>query len=100
MSATAISRNNVIIRLTPERWQHIAEQHGELIARKADVLKTVENPTRILAGSAGELLATREFEPGKWLVIVYKELDGDGFIITAFLTRRARSLERREQIWP
>jgi hypothetical protein len=65
MSATAISKNNVIICLAAERRQHIAEQHGELIARKVDVLRTVENPAPILAGGAGELLATREFEPGK-----------------------------------
>jgi hypothetical protein len=27
-------------------------------------------------------------------------LGEDGFIITAFLTRRIHSLEKREQLWP
>jgi len=49
---------------------------------------------------AGELLATKEAELGKWLVVVYRELDRDGFVITAFLTRRIASLERRRQLWP
>jgi hypothetical protein len=55
---------------------------------------------RIYAGGAGELLAAREFETAKWLVVVYKELGDDGFVITAFLTRRITSVERRKQVWP
>lgn len=54
----------------------------------------------IVAGEAGELLAVREHEPGKWLVVVYRELNGDGFIITAFETSRIARLRRRRQIWP
>ena len=96
----AISLNNVPIRLTEERWAHITEEHGELAGRQDDILKTILAPTRILAGNAGELLAIREIETGKWLVVVYRENDMDGFIITAFLTRRIRSLDRRKQLWP
>jgi hypothetical protein len=96
----AISLNNVPVRLTEERWAHITEEHGELAERQDDVLQTILAPTRILAGSAGELLATREIETGKWLVVVYRENEMDGFIITAFLTRRIRSLDRRKQLWP
>jgi len=42
----------------------------------------------ILAGSASERLAVREFERGKFLVVVYRETGHDGFVITAFWTRR------------
>ena len=48
----------------------------------------------------GDLLAVRELEPGKHLVVVYREGEADGFIITAFMTRRLRQLERRRQVWP
>ena len=35
------------------------------------------------------------------MVVVYRETNpSDGFVITAFLTRRLRSLDRRNQIWP
>ena len=64
------------------------------------VMTTIEDPIRIVAGGAGELLAMRNLELGKFLVVVYRELVGDGFVITAFLTRRLRSLERRKQLWP
>ncbi len=64
------------------------------------LLETVAEPERVLAGGAGELLAVRQAGVGKWLVVVYRELGEDGFVITAFLSRRERSLNRREQLWP
>jgi len=100
MLATVTSLNNVPIRLTEERWMHILEEHGELAQMQQQILDAVAKPARILAGSVGELLAIREVEPGKWLVVVYRENNDDGFVITAFLTRRERSLNRRKQLWP
>ncbi|MFA7242215.1 MAG: hypothetical protein WC091_19055 [Sulfuricellaceae bacterium] len=47
-----------------------------------------------------ECLAIQEVEKGKWLVVVYREQGSDGFVITAFLTRRIRSLDGRKQLWP
>lgn len=100
MTATAISKNGISIRLPDERWEHILTGHGELADRQQDVLDTVAEPDRVLAGGKGELLAVREIETGKWLVVVYRELDDDGFVITAFMTRRAQGLDRRMQQWP
>ena len=97
---TVDSRNGVPIRLTDERWAHISEEHCELAGLRSEVLRTVASPQRIFAGGAGELLAAGSFEPRKWLVVVCKELGDDGFVITAFLTRRMASLERRKQLWP
>jgi hypothetical protein len=86
--------------LTDERWVHTTEEHCELAGLRLDVLETVAHPERVVAGGAGELLALREMETGKWLVAVYRELGDDGFVITAFLTRRKAGLERRKQLWP
>ena len=96
----AVSKNGIPIRLTDERWAHITEEHGELTGLRSTVLETVSHPDRVLLGGDGELLAVREIEVGKHLVVVYREQDNDGFIITAFLTRRIRSLEKRRQVWP
>lgn len=98
---TVLSRNGVPIRLTEERWAHIMEEHGELAGLRTEVLRVVGDPERILEGGVEELLAVGSIELGKWLVVVYRETSTeDGFIITAFLTRRFRSLERRRQLWP
>jgi hypothetical protein len=95
-----ISRNGIPIRLTDERWSHIIEEHVELAGMRRDVLEVVSEPERILQGNHGALMAVHEMVAGKFLVVVYTELGDDGFIITAFLTRRVSSLNRRKQVWP
>lgn len=100
MIETVASKNGVAIRLTDERWSHITEEHAELAGFKREVLEIIGEPERILAGSAGELLALRKQTDGKTLVVVYREGISDGFVITAFLTRREAALNRRKQLWP
>jgi len=95
------SKNGVLIRLTEERWFHITEEHSEMAGYYFEVLETLQEPGVIYKGNAGELLATKEIEPGKYLVVVHKEISKDeGFVITAFLTKRVKQIERRIRIWP
>jgi hypothetical protein len=100
LEVVANSVNGVPIRLTDERWAHITEEHGELAGQRQEVLETISHPQRVVAGNAGELLAVRKVEAGRWLVAVYREFRDDGFVITAFLTRRHAGLNRRKQLWP
>jgi hypothetical protein len=100
MTETVVSTNGVPIRLTDERWLHITEEHNELAGMRFEVLETVAQPAQIFAGNRGERLAVRESEPGKYLIVVYREGENGGFIITAFLTRRIQALRRRTQLWP
>ncbi len=96
------SCNGIQIRLTDERWSHVVEEHCELAGMLYEVLDTVALPEKIVAGNAGEKMAIKAMSADKWLVVVYRE-DGvlqDGFVITAFLTKRIRSLDRRLQLWP
>ena len=99
MIETARSVNGVSIRLTDERWAHITEEHSELAGMRFEVLETVVLPVKIYEGNDGENLVVREIETGKFLVVVYRETEADGFIITAFLTRRVKSLEKRKLLW-
>jgi hypothetical protein len=100
MISTVFSKGGVPIRLTDERWAHIVEEHDELVDLRQEVFRTVAEPERIVEGKAGELLALRELVAGKSLVVVYRELVDDGFVITAFLTSKLRSFEKRKQVWP
>ena len=91
---------DVHIRLTSERWSHIVEEHNELAGIGEEVLETISNPECVFQGNYEEFLAVREFKPGKYLVAVYREDEYDGFIITAFLTKRISYLNKRKKIWP
>jgi hypothetical protein len=97
----AISRNGTLVRLTDERWQHIIEEHPELVGLCDELVKAVNAADRVLAGSQGELLAVRLLDAAKAMIVVYRETSpDDGFVITAFVTGRLKSLERRVQLWP
>jgi hypothetical protein len=94
------SKSGTPIRLTEERWFHITEEHSEMAGYYFEVLETLEEPDAIYEGKAGECIAVKAVEKEKYIVVVYRELSKeDGFIITAFLTRRRGQLERRRKIW-
>ncbi len=98
----ALSRNGVWVRLSAERWQHIATEHPELAGLRTGVLEAVAKADRVLEGHAGELLAVRMLDSSKALVVAYREVESlDGFVITAFITSRVETLsKRRRQLWP
>ena len=97
---TAESVTGVTIRLPAERWVHITEEHAEMAGYLYEVLETVQEPLAIFEGNMGELLAAREIESGKYIIVVYRESNQeDGFVITAFLTKRLKQVERRKKIW-
>ena len=94
------SKNDVPIRLPKERWFHITEEHSEMAGYYFEVLETIKDPEIIYEGKYEELIAIKTIEEGKFLVVMYKEIDKkDGFVITAFLTRKMKQLERRKKLW-
>ena len=98
----ALSRNGVWVRLSAERWRHIATEHPELAAHRTVVLEAIAKADHVLEGYAGELLAVRRLDVSKVLVVAYREVEArDGFVITAFTTSRVTALfKRRRQLWP
>ena len=97
---TALSKNGVPIRLPDEQWVHLTEGHSEMAGRYSDVLETIESPDAIYSGNSGELLAVKEIQTDKYIVVVYKEIsEKDGFVITAFQSSRKKQLERRTKVW-
>jgi len=94
----AYSVNGVPIRLTEERWKHIVSNKPYMSSYYEKVLEAIENPTWILRGYAGAVAAVLSIAKRNYLHVVYREVSqDDGFIITAFLSRK---VNRRAIIWP
>lgn len=96
------SKNNIPLRLTKERWNHIILRHPELDGQKEQVLETITDPDMIQEGDFEELIAIRFYDKtpltSKYLVVIYKEVvETDGFIISAYYTNKPS--ERRKVIW-
>lgn len=95
------SKNQVPLRFPYERWTHIIKNHPKLINYFHEILATIENPKAIHQGNQGELLAIKEIEKEKFLVVAYKEIDSyDGFILTAYLVRKLARLSNKKKVWP
>ena len=77
---TVNSVNGVPIRLTPERWFHIVENHDDLAGYFFSILEVIEYPD-----FNGTLKASKNFGKKKWLIVIYREVSKqDGFIITSY----------------
>jgi len=99
MLDTVISVRGIPIRLTDERWANITEEHSELAGMRFEILETVMRPSQIYQGGRGELIAIREIGDGKYWAVIYRESELEGFIITAFMTRRIKSMQKRSLLW-
>jgi len=93
----AVSISRVPIRLTDKQWHHISERHPELVGKFQEVLGAISSPTIVQQGDFDTLLAVKK-ENDKYLIVVYREISRiDGFIITAYYSKRLRW--QRRVIW-
>ncbi len=63
-----------------------------------NILQTVTSPELVYLGKEVEFLVLRSLQSNdtKKIAVVYRELSNtDGFIITAYLTRKIREFEKR-----
>lgn len=75
----------------------VSEKSQEIVNNFCKFIET--NNSLLIEKYSLELIAVRELKKEKFLAVIYRELNHDGFIITAFLTKRIKSLSRRKQIW-
>ncbi len=94
------------IRLTATIWRKIQRSHPEFAANPEyldDLRTTLADPDYVVKGWTNELLALRWCERAparpKHLCVVYRELNGEGFVITAFFISRHEKVLRREIVW-
>ena len=94
-----ISKNDVPIRLTEERWVHIVENHDDLAGYYYDILGIIEAPDYIIKGYKDALIALKKKKKDKFLAVIYKEINkNDGFVITAYFTIKL-NLKKETIIW-
>ncbi len=92
------------IRITATQWAHVTEAHDYMAGNLDLVAETLAEPSRVIAGEHGGLLALRDYQETnisrKTAVVVYRDAP-DGFLITAFLTSRPDKIEKKgARIWP
>lgn len=79
------------IRLTKKQWSHIRQHHSD-VESLDEILKTIENPDNILSDVRENVETFFKYFKhkklnSKFLKVIVRYLNGEGFIITAHFTR-------------
>ena len=88
------------VRVTRTYWALIVTvKHPVMAGREDDVQETLKNPDeiRVSKSDPNVYLFYRPERTGRWVCAVAKRLDGDGFLITTYLTD---AMKEGRRIWP
>ncbi|MBI2449570.1 hypothetical protein HYV49_04710 [Candidatus Pacearchaeota archaeon] len=82
------------LRMTDWNWEHIIRRHPEISSEKEKIIETLENPDKIKGSIKDEnakfyykYYKHRNF-PNKFMMVLGKYLNGEGFIISAHFVPR------------
>ena len=83
------------IRLTEVQWDHIAYKHKEIIDQIEKIKRVLEDPDTIYFSPSEDnyqycKLYRETPVTEKYLLLVVKHLNGEGFVITAFFVSRIK----------
>jgi len=78
------------IRLTREQWNHIKAEHPEI--EKEEVQLAIEKPIKIIEKTNNKYSYYQYLKykklPFRFLRVIVKYLNGEGFIITSYFVKR------------
>jgi|SRR3989344_4296169 len=84
------------IYLSKERWKHINQEHPEISPYLDELKEALENPLAITTYPLEEGIRyyyqylKERTRPEKYLLIIVKYLNGDGFVITSYFVRNIK----------
>ena len=86
------------VRMTREYWTLILHKHPEVTGKEDEVQRCLQEPEQVRRSKQDQAvyLFYRALPPYH-LAVVARRLDGDGFIITSYLTDKVKE---GEPIWP
>ncbi len=87
-------KTKMIIYLTDERWSHISGDHKEISTYLGQFIATLEYPTKFILfrdkiGYYYKYIKNRN-NKDKYLLVIVKYLNGEGFIVTAYFVREIK----------
>ena len=87
------------VRTTTPYWERlVTAKRPTMSGRESEVMETLIDPDEIrLSRSDPEvLLFYRSERPGRWLCVVAKKLNGEGFLVTVYPTG---AIKKGELVW-
>lgn len=82
-----ISKLGKHIRITKRHWNYIVSKHESIIGIEEQIKETLKNPAYVRLSKEDNKVYLYYAAYGKYFVcVVCRHLNGDGFIITVYLT--------------
>jgi len=79
------------IRVSKRHWEYIIKKHESVAGLEIHVRETIQNPQYIRVSKEDDQVIFYYAPYGKYfLCVVCRHLNGNGFIITAYLTDRIK----------
>ncbi|MBI2044932.1 DUF4258 domain-containing protein [Candidatus Pacearchaeota archaeon] len=79
------------IRLTKKQWKHITKRHPYLEKYLEEIKQTLQIPSKIINQDFEKGYYYKNYKylkyPNRFVLVVVKYLNGEGFIITAYLSK-------------
>lgn len=88
------------VRVTKAYWQRIVSiKHPAMAGQETAVQETLRQPeeVRVSRSDANVYLFYRAERAGRWVCAVAKQLNGEGFLITAYPTD---AIKEGTRVWP
>ena len=80
------------IRTTRQYWNHITtKKHSELEGKLDETLEALREPDEVYRqDETSDIYLYYRRRNGEWISVVARHLNGDGFIVTAYLTTKSK----------
>jgi len=86
------------VRTTHQYWGLIQRKHPEVISKEADVQGCLRQPEQVRRSTQDRAVYLFYLQqPPYYLVVVVRRLNGEGFIITSYLSDK---IKEGETVWP
>ncbi len=86
------------VRTTNHYWELIQRKHPEVIGKETAVQHCLSQPEQVRQSTQDRTVYLfYTSQPPYYLVVVAKRLNGEGFIITSYLTDK---IKEGEIVWP
>ena len=87
------------VTVTNEWWDYIITiKHPIMLGREVDVQSVLQSPDEIRRSlkDLSVFLFYREERPKRWICVVAKKCNGEGFVVTTYITD---AIKEGERIW-
>ncbi|MDO8508701.1 MAG: hypothetical protein Q7S27_03380 [Nanoarchaeota archaeon] len=84
------------LRMTNWNWEHIIRRHPEISSEKEKIIETLENPDKIIGSLKDDKVRfyykyyKHRPSKNKFMMVLGRYLNGEGFIISAHFLSRIR----------